>query len=86
MKRTLTEIEKKFIAEAEAGHFGVAIGDDGFPFAMGADRAGNLFSFEVKETPDYHPHESVYTLPDDVLEEIREAEGSALIKGVLGNE
>lgn len=66
--RPLTNLELKFVAEAEAGHFLVGYDAEGAPYAMGADRTYNLFSMEVKEIPEPRRHESVYRLPDDYYE------------------
>lgn len=62
---TLTETQQKFIDEAEEGYFRVGIDDSGRPYAMGADRAGNLFSMRVREEPDVYPGESIYCLDDE---------------------
>ncbi len=51
-KRTLTEAEQQFVNEADAGGFTVVYEDDGKPYAMGADKTGNLFSMDVEERPD----------------------------------
>lgn len=68
MKRGLLPLERKFLDEARAGNFLAALGDDGRPYAMGADHAGNLFSMDVVETPDTYPHESIYRLRDEYYE------------------
>lgn len=60
----LTEMQQKFIDEAKAGYFLVGIDDAGCPYAMGADRAGILFSMRVREEPDVYPGESVYYLDE----------------------
>lgn len=60
MKRELTELEKQFVAEAEAGCFLVGYDDDGSPYALGAKATDNLFSVDVIETPDRDG--AIYTL------------------------
>lgn len=50
--RTLTDLEKQFVTEAEAGGFGLSYDDDGKPYAQGADKTGNLFSMDVEEKSD----------------------------------
>lgn len=62
-KRKLTELEKQFMKEGDKGCFGVAIDDDGFPFAMGARHTQNLFSMEVEEIDDPYNKGSIYRLP-----------------------
>lgn len=51
-KRELTELEKQFIKEAEAGYFLVDYDEDGSPLAMGAPATDNLFSMDVEEKAD----------------------------------
>ena len=68
MTRPLSKLEQKFVEEGNAHFFIVGIGEDGAPYAMGANRTYNLFSMEVKETPEPNPGESMYTLPDDYYE------------------
>ena len=65
MSRKLTKLEEQFVKEGEAGLFGVAIDDDGYPFAMGAPHTANLFSMEVEEIDDPYNKGSVYRLPDN---------------------
>jgi hypothetical protein len=72
MTRKLSAIEEQFKKEAIAGHFGFAIDDNGFPFALGAVKTDNLFSMEVKSSQDAYG--ACYTLPDDVIDEILEEE------------
>lgn len=62
MKRELTELEEQFISEAEKEFFEVGYDEGGFPYAMGAEKTGNLFSMEVIETPDHRSEGSFYTL------------------------
>ena len=65
MPREFTELEKRFIAEGDAGFFGVVIDDEGRPFAMGATHAQNLFSMEVEEIDDPYNKGSIYRLPSN---------------------
>lgn len=60
--RELTDEEKEFVADAEAGHFGVLYGDDGAPYAMGARGTSNLFSADVEEIDDAPSRGSIYRL------------------------
>lgn len=61
--RPLTELEKQFVAEAEAGYFTVLRHEvDGHPYAMGATKAGNLFDVPVIEIDDPHNGGSIYEL------------------------
>ena len=52
MKRPLSEIEKKFVEEANVGGFLLDYDAEGAPFALGAPKADNLFSMDVTETAD----------------------------------
>lgn len=51
-KRPLTDTERQFAKDAEAGYFGLGYDDNGAPFALGAEDTGNLFSMEVQSAPD----------------------------------
>ena len=58
--RPLTGREQKFLEEAEAGSFGYGIENDGTPFALGAEKTGNLFTVPYIEEPDSYSGGSVY--------------------------
>jgi hypothetical protein len=51
-RRPLSEIEKLFVKQAEAGHFDVGYGDDGAPFALGEEGTDNLFKMDVESAKD----------------------------------
>jgi len=48
-KRKLTQDEKQFIKEAEAGCFTVGYEEDGSPCAYGAPDTDNLFTLDVQQ-------------------------------------
>jgi hypothetical protein len=64
IKRELTAEEKKFVREALDGDFGVLLPPDyDPPAAMGAKRAGRLFSMKVVEIDDPLNSGAIYQLP-----------------------
>lgn len=62
-QRELTELEKRFVKEAEAGYFVVDYEDNGKPCAYGARDTDNLFSMDV-EQEHVNKDESLYYLRD----------------------
>ena len=61
LKRKLTDLEEKFVKEANDGFFDVGYDENGAPYAIGAQLTKNLFSMEVKEV-DYDDW-GMYFLP-----------------------
>lgn len=62
-KRPLTDTEKQFVKDAEAGYFDLGYDDNGAPFALGEEATGNLFSMEVESAPD--GERWIYFLPEN---------------------